>query len=233
MPKNKGAGGKNRRRGTNKNEPVKRELIKKEEDQEYAQVTKMLGNGRVLLSCLDGQQRLGTIRGGMRKKIWVNAGDIVLLGLRDYQDKKADVIGKYQPEEVRRLIEVKEMPGSFGMAQTRETTGQEEQIIHFADTAELSDESGSEQDETVDPDKAKNITFQHLGAESSSEEEGEEEEEEEEEEVPQYTRNKPKVKDKRQLRAERKAVPSKGKGAAPDKKDDGDSDDEDVDIDTL
>ena len=45
MPKNKGKGGKNRRRGKNENEGLKRELVFKEDGQEYAQVTKMLGNG--------------------------------------------------------------------------------------------------------------------------------------------------------------------------------------------
>ena len=38
MPKNKGKGGKNRRRGKNENEGAKRELILKEDGQEYAQV---------------------------------------------------------------------------------------------------------------------------------------------------------------------------------------------------
>lgn len=31
----------------------------------------------------------------MRKRVWVNAGDIILVSLRDYQDGKADVIAKY------------------------------------------------------------------------------------------------------------------------------------------
>lgn len=42
----KGKGGKNRRRGKNEGE-VKRELVIKEEGQEYAQVIRMLGNGRL------------------------------------------------------------------------------------------------------------------------------------------------------------------------------------------
>ena len=36
MPKNKGKGGKNRRRGKNENEGLKRELVFKEDGQEYA-----------------------------------------------------------------------------------------------------------------------------------------------------------------------------------------------------
>ena len=39
MPKNKGKGGKNRRRGKNANEEEKRELNLKEDGQEYAQVS--------------------------------------------------------------------------------------------------------------------------------------------------------------------------------------------------
>ncbi|KAL6061916.1 hypothetical protein STEG23_031535 [Scotinomys teguina] len=40
MPKNKGKGGKNRRRGKNENESEKRELVFKENGQEYAQDNK-------------------------------------------------------------------------------------------------------------------------------------------------------------------------------------------------
>ena len=61
----------------------------------------MLGNGRVEAQCFDGTKRLAHIRGKMRKKVWINQGDIVLLSLRDFQDDKADVIVKYTPDEVR------------------------------------------------------------------------------------------------------------------------------------
>merc|ERR1712136_684812 len=42
--------------------------------------------------CFDGIKRLCHIRGKLRKKVWINQGDIILVGLRDYQDAKADVI---------------------------------------------------------------------------------------------------------------------------------------------
>lgn len=48
-----------------------------------------MGNGRAECYCYDGVTRLGHIRGKMRKKVWVSAGDIVLVGKRDYQDDKA------------------------------------------------------------------------------------------------------------------------------------------------
>merc|ERR1719320_94516 len=42
--------------------------------------------------CFDGVKRLCHIRGKLRKKGWINQSDIVLIGLRDYQDAKADVL---------------------------------------------------------------------------------------------------------------------------------------------
>ncbi|CAI5990541.1 unnamed protein product [Closterium sp. NIES-64] len=103
MPKNKGKGGKNRKRGKNEADDEKRELVFKEDGQEYAQVMRMLGNGRCEALCIDGIKRLSHIRGKMHKKVWIAAGDIILVGLRDYQDDKADVILKYQPDEARLL----------------------------------------------------------------------------------------------------------------------------------
>ena len=64
-----GKGGKNRRRGKNENESDKRELVFKEDGQEYAQVVKMLGNGRLEAYCFDGVTRLCHIRGKLRKKV--------------------------------------------------------------------------------------------------------------------------------------------------------------------
>jgi len=118
MPKNKGKGGKNRRRGKNENEAEKRELIFKEDGQEYAQVTKMLGNGRLEAMCFDGIKRLCHIRGKLRKKVWINQGDIILVGLRDYQDAKADVILKYNADEARNLKTYGEIPDSVKVTDT-------------------------------------------------------------------------------------------------------------------
>ncbi|CAM9693746.1 unnamed protein product, partial [Ectocarpus sp. 12 AP-2014] len=107
-----GKGGKNRRRGKNENEETKRELEFKEAGQEYAQVVRMLGNGRAECYCYDGVTRLGHIRGKMRKKVWVSAGDIVLVGKRDYQDDKAsvDIIHRYNADEARNLKQYGELP---------------------------------------------------------------------------------------------------------------------------
>ncbi|SAL97456.1 hypothetical protein [Absidia glauca] len=131
MPKNKGKGGKNRRRGKNENEDNKRELDFKEEGQEYAQVVKMLGNGRLEAQCFDGVKRLAHIRGKMRKKVWINQGDIILLSLREYQDDKADVIQKYTPEEARQLKSYGELPDTTKINENETFGGEEDDEIEF------------------------------------------------------------------------------------------------------
>ncbi|CAF9920173.1 MAG: Eukaryotic translation initiation factor 1A, X-chromosomal [Gomphillus americanus] len=125
MPKNKGKGGKNRRRGKNENDNEKRELTFKEEGQEYAQVVKMLGNGRLEAQCFDGEKRLAHIRGKLRKKVWINQGDIILLSLRDYQDEKGDVILKYSADEARSLKSYGELPNDAKINET-DTYGHED-----------------------------------------------------------------------------------------------------------
>jgi translation initiation factor 1A len=102
----------------------------KEEGQEYAQVTKMLGNGRLEAQCFDGTKRLAHIRGKMRKKVWINQGDIILLSLREYQDEKADVIQKYTADEARNLKTYGELPDTAKINET-DTFGPEEDDIDF------------------------------------------------------------------------------------------------------
>ncbi len=54
-------GGKHRRRGKDENDD-ERELVFRKDVQEYAQVTKMLGNGRLEAQYFDGEKRLAHIR---------------------------------------------------------------------------------------------------------------------------------------------------------------------------
>ena len=109
MPKNK-KGGKSFKRQKSKREDVNTQIEFKDHGQEYGQVTKMLGNGRVRVSCFDNKERLGIIRGKMRKRVWIEIGDVILISLRDFQDDKADVIGKYSSEEARYLKRSGEIP---------------------------------------------------------------------------------------------------------------------------
>jgi translation initiation factor 1A len=101
----------------------------------------MLGNGRLEAYCMDGVKRLCHIRGKMRKKVWVNNGDIVLVGLREYQDEKADVILKYMADEARSLKAYGELPDT----------------IRVNDTDAFNDEEGDGDEDFVDFEDVDNI----------------------------------------------------------------------------
>jgi len=111
-------------------------------------VTKMLGNGRLEAMCFDGVKRLCHIRGKLRKKVWINQSDIVLIGLRDYQDAKADVILKYSADEARNLKSYGEFPESVKINETVEFGGEGDDDIEFDDVD--SDGSGSDDGDDID-----------------------------------------------------------------------------------
>lgn len=71
---------------------------------------KVLGNCRVQCECFDGKERQCHVRGKFRKKVWINKDDVILIGLRDYQDEKADVIHKYSMDEARQLRNMGHIP---------------------------------------------------------------------------------------------------------------------------
>ena len=146
MPK-KGKGGKNKRRGKNVDSDNKRELVFKEDGQEYAQVTRMLGNARLEAYCFDGVKRQCHIRGQMKRRVWINNDDIILIGLRDYQDDKADVILKYSADEVRSLKEYQEIPDSIRVNEAEDDAHGE---IVFQ-RVEVGQEDSSDSDDSDDP----------------------------------------------------------------------------------
>ncbi len=108
----KGSFGKNaRKRAADASERKKRELLFRQDGQEYAVASKMLGNSRVEVTCADGKTRLCKISGRMRKRAWVGVGDLLLVGLRDFQDVKCDSIALYNATEASLLRRYGELEG--------------------------------------------------------------------------------------------------------------------------
>merc|ERR1719186_1250424 len=94
--------------------------------------------------CFDGVKRLCHIRGKLRKK-----SDIVLIGLRDYQDAKADVILKYSADEARNLKSYGEFPESVKINETVDFVGGDlDDDIEFDDVD--SEGSGSDEGDDID-----------------------------------------------------------------------------------
>lgn len=86
------------------------------EDQRYARVTTLLGNGRATVMCDDGIERRCKIRGSMRRREWVHVGETVLVCLRTdlsgssvrRAEDVGDIVHRYLPEELARLARLGE-----------------------------------------------------------------------------------------------------------------------------
>lgn len=128
----------------------KRELIYRDEGQEYGQVTKMLGNGRIEVSCFDGIKRMGHIRGKLRKKVWMSQGDIILVSLRDFQEDQCDVVHKYNSEEARTLKNMGELPENAKINETDTFGGDEDDDVNFEFGAADSDSEDEDSELDID-----------------------------------------------------------------------------------
>lgn len=114
MPKSRGPGGKNRKKAKSSSlETGRRELIFAEDGQTYAYVMENKGGGHYTLLCNDDVQRMGILRGKLWKRCWIRMQDVVLVTLRDYQDAKADIVHKFDSEEVLRLMSLGEISGNI------------------------------------------------------------------------------------------------------------------------
>ena len=158
MPNNKG--GKKFKKGKKtRGFNDKKQLIKKdpEESQEYAQVVNPKGNGRFELLCCDGGKvRQGTVCGQMRKRVWVNRGDLVLIskweGMTD--DTKCSIIHKYSEDEARRLQKEGELPPNFKLnLDDFETVEDEDESGFIMDQPSDSDSDSESSEEEIDLDE--------------------------------------------------------------------------------
>jgi len=110
-------GGKNYKKAKHSSGSFVPAFIDRQPDQMYARIIKNLGNLNLLAYCNDNKTRLCHIRGAMRKKIWLNVGDLVLISVRDFEkdkyepgkpyQEKGDVVAKYDAEHISKL---KKMP---------------------------------------------------------------------------------------------------------------------------
>lgn len=91
--------------------PRNGEFVAREEGTHYGRVLRNLGHMNLLVYCNDGKQRICHIRGAMRRRMWVNIGDIVLVSYREFEvgantrvgEEKGDVLHKYNTTDHARL----------------------------------------------------------------------------------------------------------------------------------
>jgi len=70
-------------------------LPKKEQNEMFAVVSKLLGANKILAICQDSKERNCRIPGRMKKRIWLREGDLIIIKIWDFQPTKADVVWRY------------------------------------------------------------------------------------------------------------------------------------------
>jgi translation initiation factor 1A len=103
-------GGKKYKSSKHAQEP-KVEMHEIGEGQMVGRVVKNLGNRRMLVYCNDKKERICKLRGALRKKIWINVGDVILLSIRDLasgttgtsESDTGDILAKYDTSILGRL----------------------------------------------------------------------------------------------------------------------------------
>ncbi len=73
------------------------------EGEMLGKVLDLLGDDRVRVACQDGKIRVARIPGRFRKKLWLKPGDYVIVVPWDFQPDKADLIHKYDKNEISEL----------------------------------------------------------------------------------------------------------------------------------
>ena len=114
----KNTGGKNFKK-QKKEVSISRELIFREDEQDYARITRTLGDSRFECECFGlNVTKIAHLRGIFKKRIWMGVGDIILVSMRDFDYEKCDIIHKYLPEETLRLKSLGELPSSVNLQAT-------------------------------------------------------------------------------------------------------------------
>ena len=77
-------------------EDIKKSMTLPSENDVLGVVTKILGQGRVMVNCQDGCRRLCRIRGKMKRRRWVREGDVVLVSPWEFQsEERGDIFFRY------------------------------------------------------------------------------------------------------------------------------------------
>ena len=203
MPKNTGMGGNKRKKGK-KQVQEDRELSYKGESEEYAQVIKILGDGRFECNCADGVKRIAHVRGKMRKRVWIANGDIILVSLREFEPEKCDVVEKYKEKEVAKLKKAGEIPDTMVLPSSSETEEKEEKndygdiIFEDQENDKIKKKDNNEDvgNEEEEEDEKKESDEEKNEKENNKNEDEEEDEKEEQKEVEKVKTSKREKKEK-------------------------------------
>lgn len=149
MPKK---GGKKKNNKNNGNNIEKRQLLYKDDMQEYAKMTKMLGDRRIMVMLPDKTEVMAIIPGKFKKRCWMKAGDTLIVSRRDFQESKWDVCYKYNEDEVRLLIKKDEIPPFFA-DNSSDSNVTNEPLVEFVSEEQEEDDIFEDSSNEIDLDE--------------------------------------------------------------------------------
>lgn len=146
-------------------------------DQIVGKVVRNLGTRQMLVFCNDEKKRICHIRGGLRKRTWIQLGDIVLVSLRDLgvgasggvgslvsegavDSQKGDILARYNPEIYGKLKKERDINPRIFLT-VEQLMGNvnytlDEDNFEFTDQTDSSEEDSTEETDVV-KDKRKKV----------------------------------------------------------------------------
>jgi translation initiation factor 1A len=78
---------------------VRVRLPKKKLNEQFAMAELMMGANHIRVRCHDGVERMGRIKGKIKKRAWIREGDILIIVPWSFQDEKCDILYRYLPPQ--------------------------------------------------------------------------------------------------------------------------------------
>jgi translation initiation factor 1A len=155
MPNKKG--GKKYKSQKKKFDDGPRNTILKEDGQSYGLVTDVLGNCRFRCTLDNGNKVLAILAGRLRKRrVWIKKNDLVLVGLRDFEQDKVDIIAKYDSSEHEYLKNTEScldiLLKDVNNDQVDDGDVEFDDVAQFESDQENSDDDGDVSDDSLDID---------------------------------------------------------------------------------
>ena len=150
MPKNK-IGGK-KHRGKKNTIKESKELIIPEKNELIGQVTAVKGSGRFDIRCIDGVSRIGILRGTMKKRVWINHLDLVLIEPWTFESEanKCSILHKYEDNEKSKLQKGGHLPKEFKLEEDNMNLDEDNYFSYdISDSDDEGDENPTVSDEKV------------------------------------------------------------------------------------
>jgi translation initiation factor 1A len=82
--------------------------------------SQLLGAARIRVMCEDNLSRMGRITGKMKKKMWIRAGDLLIVRPWGFQEGKADILFRYSRTQSQYLARRNLLPPSMNLFSTPE-----------------------------------------------------------------------------------------------------------------